>query len=526
VNVAGVLLARAEARRREIAIRMAIGSSRLRIVSQLMTESLLLGGAGGVCGTIAAAWGVHALPLPAIVSFAGTGYRQLSAFDRPAVDLGVLVFALAVTLLTSILFGLAPALETSRTDLVTALKQGDRAAGGRRPLRALGVLVVGQVAVAVLLLEGAGLLLRSFAELQTVRRGFVARDVLTFWVSPPASRYRPEDGPAVIERLLASIQRVPGVAAAAANRCTPLAPSCARTIIFFPEHPADPAHAPVVGRHYVSEEYFGTLGIPIRAGRVLAERDRAGSPPVAVVNETAARRFWPGENPVGKHVWFGSSTGFTDPSRPVEIVGVVGDVKYGAADEAIGPDFYTSYRQFAYPDTMVMVKTSQDLSLVPALRRAVASVDPALPIYDVQMLDDRIAAALSRPRHNTALIATFAMTALLLAAVGVYGLVAYSVSFRHREIGIRLALGAAPRRVANIVLRDAARLAGLGAAIGVAGAMVAALVLRSILFHVAPYDPVVFLGTLLAIGFVAILAAYAPARRVSAVDPMIVLRAE
>jgi putative ABC transport system permease protein len=411
---------------------------------------------------------------------------------------------------------------------VTALKEGDR--GGGHGSRTLSVLVVSEVALACLLLTASGLLIENFARLQNRRTGFVSDDVLTFWVRPPGSRYPPAAGPATLGRLLARVQAVPGVESAAVNRCVPFS-GCSRTILFLPDRPVEPANAPGVGRHYISPDYFRTLGIPILAGRALTEADRAGSPSVAIVNESGARRFWPGENPIGKRVWFGTTTGpFSDPSRAVEIVGVAGDIKYEAGDQPDRPDradFYTSYLQFAYPDTMVIVKTrGPATSLLPALRSAVASVDPALPIYDALTLDDRIGAAVARPRFNAALLAAFAGAALLLAAIGVYGVLSYSVSSRRREIGVRLALGADASRVVGLVVGQGLRLAVAGAAIGLAASVAVARLMQGLVLDAAAWDTRL-LGIVGAIMLVtAALAAFVPARRASEVDPMVVLRME
>jgi predicted permease len=301
--------------------------------------------------------------------------------------------------------------------------------------------------------------------------------------------------------------------------------------VFFTDRPNDPRTAPVVGRHYVSADYFKTLGIPLLAGRTLTPRDRQDRPAVTVISESAARRFWPGESPLGKRVWFGGTTGpFADPAHPVEIIGIVGDVKYEAVDWADStgrPEFYTSYIQFSYPDTMVIVKTrGSTAALVPAMRRAVASVDPALPIYDVLSLDDRIAGALSRPRFNAALVAGFAGTALLVAALGVYGMLSYSVSSRLREIGVRLALGAAPPRIVRFILAEGLRLAVTGVAIGLAAALAAGRLTRSLVVDVSPSDPRILAAVTIVMLAVAGVAAFLPARRASAVDPIVVLRQE
>jgi len=525
-NVAGLLLARGRVRRRELAIRMAIGSSRARIVRQLLTESLVLAVPAGLIGVLLAVWGVDLFSAyaPAVL---WTGRITISPFSMPSLDARALAFTLAVTLLTSVCCGLAPALDTSRTRVTDALKEDDR--GGGVPRRLFKALVVVEIALAVLLLAAAGLLLDNIARMQRLRQGFDSDGVMTFWVRPPTSRYPVTEGPAIVERLLTSVERVPGVESAAVNRCTPFS-GCARTVLSFADRPNDPANLIVVGRHYISADYFKTLGIPLLAGRALTPRDRADRPPVTVINESAARRFWPDESPLGKRVWFGGTTGpFSDPAHAVEIVGIVGDVKYEAVDwPSTGrPEFYTSYLQFSFPDTMVMVKTRGSApSLVPALRRAVASVDSALPIYDVLTLDDRIASALSRPRFNATIVSGFAGVALLIAALGVYGMLSYSVSCRRREIGVRLAVGAAPPRIVRVILSEGLRLALVGIALGLAGAVVAGRLTRSLVVDVNPSDPRMLALVAFVMLTVAAVAAFLPARRASTVDPVVVLRQE
>jgi putative ABC transport system permease protein len=528
VNVAGLLLARSRLRRREIAVRLAIGSGRRRLVRQLLTEGLLMAALAGICGTLLAWWGIGLFrrAAPAVIASGRNNYGAIGSLAAPGLDPVVLLFALGSALGTTLLFALVPALTASRPDLVTALKEDDR--GGSSGGRALSILVVAEVAIACLLLTASGLLIESFARIQGRRTGFVADDVLTFWVRPPGSRYPPAVGPATVDRLLTRIQAVPGVESAAVNRCVPFS-GCSNTILFLADRPVDRENAPGVGRHYISSDYFRTLGIPIVAGRALTPADRAGSPPVALVNESGARRFWPGENPIGKRVWFGTTTGpFADPAHAVEIVGVAGDVKYGGVDQpdrSDRADFYTSYLQFAFPDTMVVVKTRGPASaLLPAMRTAVASIDPALPIYDAMTLDERIAAAISRPRFNAALLGAFAGAALLLAAIGVYGVLSYSVSSRMREIGVRLALGADASRVIRLILGEGLRLAALGAAIGIVASIAAARLIQGVLVDALAWDPRLLGAAGATMIAVAAIAAFVPARRAGAVDPIVVLR--
>ena len=529
-NVASLLLARGRVRRREIAVRLAIGSGRRRLVQQMLTEGLVMAAAAGVCGTVLAWWGVDvfARTAPAVIPSGRNNYLAIGSLGAPALDPAVLMFALATAVGTTLLCALAPALAASKLELVTALKEDNRS-GGRRG-RALSILVVSEVAIACLLLTASGLLIENFARIQSRRSGFVADGILTFWVRPPGSRYPITSGPATVDRLLTRIQTVPGVESAAVNRCTPFS-GCSRTILFFPGRPIDPSAAPGVGRHYISADYFQTLRIPILAGRGIAPTDRAGAPPVAVVNESGARRFWPGENPIGKRVWFGTTTGpFSDPARAVEIVGVAGDVKYEGVDQPDRPDradFYTSYLQFSYPDTMIIVKArGAATALLPAMRTAVASVDPSLPIYDAMTLDERIGVAVSRPRFNATLLGSFAGAAILLAAIGVYGMLSYSVSARMRDIGVRLALGADAGRVLRQVIGQGLRLAALGAAIGLGASFALARLAERLLPDAPAWDArLVGIAGIIMLA-VSAAAAFIPARRASAVDPMVVLRNE
>jgi len=525
VNVAMLLLTRARSRRGEMAIRLALGAARRRLVQHLLVESALIATAGGVLGVLLAGWGITWLrhAAPAVMPSPQNNYGQISGFATPSLDGAILVFVALIAIATTLAFGIAPALTASGAAPADALAVSSRGVAGRGRGGALTMLVTSQIAVAVLLLSGALLLAGTVSRLQADRSGF-DDSALTFWVNAPASRYADEQGPQVVERLLERIGRVPGVSEAAVNRCTPYGASCARTILFFPGRPAVAAAAPVIGRHYVSPRYFHALGIRLLRGRLVTDDDRQGRPPVTVINETAARRFWPGEDPIGKRVWFGSAPGFTDPAHPVEVVGVVSDVKYWPPNEPIGPDFYTSYLQFTYPSSLYVVKAADPATVIPAIRRAVAEIDPTLPIYDVQLVNERVAEAVARPRFTAIVTAIFAVSAAALAAMGVFGVMAYTVSLRREELAVRLALGATPRGLRHHVLGQAARLAAIGI---VAGLLASVWLLRSIgsmLYGLSPRDPVALSVAAAAMGTVALLAALVPAWRASTTDPMAVLR--
>ena len=524
VNVAGVLLARAEGRRREMAIRLALGATRARLIVQLLMEGAVLAGAAGIAGTLVAIAGVRLVGTasPTFIASWRNDYGAISAFADPAIDARLLLFALAVTVATTLAASLTPALNASRPQPGGGLRIGGRGAtahGGALPW-----LVITQIAAAVLLLSGAALIVGSLARLQHLRAGFEPARVLTFWIRPPVSRYPPETGPAAIEKFLTAIESVPGVESAAVNRCTPFT-GCARTILKFTDRANVAGEAPVIGRHYISANYFNLLGIPLREGRAITAADRAGSLPVTVINETAARRFWPGKSAIGQHVLFGSVAGFMNPANPVEIVGVVADVKYEGTDQPIGPDFYTSYLQFAYPDTMVAVKArSSAASLEQALRSAVAAVDPAVPLYEVMTLDERVSRAIGRPRFNSTVLSMFAFAAASLAALGIYGVLSFTVSSRLREIGVRLALGAPPRRVLGLVVGRGMRMAITGIAAGLGIAWLATRVANDLVAELGHVDPITVVVVSLSVLAIAAAAAFLPARRAAAVDPIVVLR--
>ena len=525
VNVALLLLARARGRRGEMAIRVALGASRGQIARQVLTESAALAIAGGTVGTVLSGWGVSWLraTAPVAIPTAANGYGQISPFASPAIDGMSLLCAAALAALAAMLAGLAPAALTARSDPAEALSQSSRGVTGGGFGATTSTLIAAQIAIAVLMLSGALLLIRTVHGLQDGRSAFDGQ-VLSFWIAPPTSRYEDAQGPAVVEQLLDRIARVPGVIVAGVNRCTPYGASCARTVLFLPGRATRSADAPVIGRHYVSPGYFRVVGIPLRRGRLITDDDRAGRRPVVVINETAARRFWPGEDPIGKRVWFGSGSMATDAAHSLEVVGVVADVKYWPANEPVGPDFYTSYLQFVWPSSMYVVKTADGGAVLPAIRRAVAEVNPALAVYDVRRIEERIAEAVAPAHFIASVTAMFAFSAAALAALGVFGVMAYSVSLRREELALRRVLGASAGALNRSVLRHAAVLAVTGSAAGVLVAISLLPALQAMLYGVSPLDPLTLTCAVVSMGLVALLAAVVPAVRASRVDPLMILR--
>jgi putative ABC transport system permease protein len=530
VNIANLLLARGSARSREIAIRLAVGASRVRLMRQLLTESLLLAVAGATAGLAIAYVGVRALTVinPANGTAFGRRMSGLTVLGLTSIrlDLNALLFTAAVALLTGILFGLLPAWQDSRSGVAGSLH-----AAGPNPsgIDGLGLfswrnlLVISEMALAVVLLVGAGLMIKSFGRLMATRTGVDPDNVFTVRINLPSSV--PETAAATFfQEVEKRVAALPGVQSAGLGDCFPLAGGCSGTSIDFRDRPpVTPGTEPGVGIYWVSPSYFRALRIPLLQGRWFSESDRPGGLKVVVINETAARRFWPGENALGHIVAVGQG-GFGDRA---EVVGIVGDVRYGQMDELPKPDVYISYLQSPRRGMMLNVRTSSNSAiLTEAIRGRVHALDRDLPLYDIKTMDERIREGTAKARFSATLLAVFAAMALILSAVGIYGVMAYVVTQRTREIGIRMALGARPSAVLGLVVRRGGALAVVGIIIGTLGALAVTRVLTTLLYSVRPDDS----GTYVAIGFgslaVALVASYIPARRAAAVDPSSALRGD
>ncbi|MGH7470863.1 MAG: ADOP family duplicated permease [Longimicrobiales bacterium] len=526
-NVANLLLARAAQRRREIAVRLAIGAHRGRLIRQLMTESLIMALLGGLAGVLVAWLGMRALAALAanagsVLGNSASGFQAV-LLARIPLDATVLLFALGATVITGFLFGVVPALQASRADLVSDLKDGgerSRSALGVRGLNSRNVLIISEIALAFTLLVGAGLMLRSLARLLDVDAGLNPRNLLTARISLPESN-SPQASLRFWQELLQRSASLPGVHSVGVADCPPLIGRC-YVKPFWPDGQTSSAPVPV-GVHYVSPGYFDAVGVALRRGRVFTAADRAGSPNVVIINQSAAQKYFPGEDPVGKRV--GAGGGFADPMA--EIVGVVADQRFAAIEVPAEPDVYIAYAQVPMPTGYLFVRTSgRPLALAAAIRREVQRLDPNLPVYDVQTMEKRVRAATERTRVTGLLLGAFAATALLLALIGIYGLVAYAVTQRTREIGLRIALGAGRADVARLMLPYSALLVGLGLGVGLLGAWSTTRVLRSLLFEVETTDPLVF-ASLTALTLVVALAASAlPAFRAARLDPLTALRSE
>jgi predicted permease len=527
-NVAGLLLARAEARQREIAVRTALGAGAGRLVRQLLTESVVLALAGGALGALLADWGVRAL-----VAVAPPTLPRLGAVHT---DGRVLGFTLLVSALTGVLFGLVPAIQAARPDLTVALAEGGRSGSSAGRQRFRRGLVVMQIALALMLVTSAGLLIRSFVRLRGVDPGFDPSHLLSAEVELSPVRY---DTPAKVRAFYAELVRrleaMPGVRSAAAVRALPMT---GRLEIgdwsFVVEgrysNPPAPGDRITADWQSLTAGYFETLRIPVLQGRAIEARDRAGATPAVVVNRTLARLAWPGENPIGQRILLGGG--------PVDsvwrtVVGVVGDVRHRGLAAAPRPEMYLPHAQFplgsgtpARTLRVVLRSTGDPSALAGALRAALAGLDPAVPLMDVQTMEQALGAWAAERRLTTLLVAAFAALALTLGAVGVYGVMAHLVVQRTREIGIRIALGAVPREILALVMSQGARLAVAGVALGMLGALAASRVIAGLLFEVTPTDPGTYAGTALTLLGIAALAAWIPALRATRTDPVDALRSE
>jgi len=520
-NVANLLLARASVRGKEIALRAALGASRARIVRQLLTESLLLAALGGGLGLLLAQWGTEAL-----IKVVPGNIPRLGNMHLDPIVLG---FTLLVCLLTGIIFGLVPAWQASHVDLNSSLKSGTRTGGGGEGKgRLRNALVVAEVALALVLLISAGLLIQSFARLGRVQIGLRTERLLTARVALPTSAYpKNEDTVRFFDQLMPRVRALPGVESASTIVPLPLSGNNMVTDFDLEEHPLPEGQRAVAPSRIAGNDYFKTMGIPVRKGRAFNETDRFDSAPVVIVNEFFANKFFPGQEAVGKRIAPGFSADDHDPKQR-EIIGVVGNVKHLSLRKDETPEMYMPETQIPFGIVTVVVRTSvsNPAGLTSAIRRELAAIDATIPLTSVQVFGDYLSRSLARPRFHALLLSIFAGTALLLTAIGIYGVMAYSVAQRTNEIGIRIALGAAQSSIFRLVVGQAMTLVAISLVVGIAGAFAATRLLNSLLFGVGASDPFTFVAIVLLVSAVAFVAAWLPARRATRVDPIVALRAE
>ncbi len=516
VNVANLMLARATVREREMALRLSLGARRGRLVRQLLTESVLLAIMGGTAG-LALAWG-------GIELIRAWNPGNLPFIDSVRLDWGALTFMAFVSMLTGILFGLGPALESARADLNSTLKEGGRGGGGGRARgRTRAVLVISEIAVSLTLLVGAGLLLRSFANLQRVTGGFSTPpgNILTMLISPGNRKYNDARvGLAFYEEVLRRVRAVPGVEMAAVTDSLPPDRQGDADSFAIEGQPISPGEInPIVSAPTVGPDFFRVLRIPLVKGRYFTDHDNQDSKPVAIVSEGFVRRFLPNQEPLGKRI--------RQYEKWMEIVGIVGNVKYLGLTVDTDPAYYKPFSQEYGPRVFLTVSSPGDASgLATALRREIQAVDSDVTLAQVLTMEQSLALSVSQPRFNTMLLALFAGIALLLAAVGIYGLIAYSVAQRTHEIGVRMALGAARADVVRMVVRQGASLAAIGIAVGLAGAFLLTGLLKTMLFGIGVTDFMTFAAAPLGMLLVVLLATFVPALRATRISPVVALRYE
>ena len=518
-NIANLLLARTARRARELAVRCCLGASPSRIARQLLTESMLLSVGGAAIGAILAAWGTRALrQLPV---------EQFPRIEQVRVDPIVLVATVTVALIAGILCGLVPAWRATRVDLQDAIKSGMKGSDTRSSRHTSNGFVVAQFALSLVLLVAAGLLMRSYEQLSRVRTGYHTNDVLTARVGVPWPRYDSAQTVRMFyDRFLDQVRTLPGVRAVGVASQIPLTEGNTQDNVIAegkePRSPNEPVR--VANVRQVTPGYFDAIGTPLVRGRVILPSDDEHAPHVAVVDELFAKHFWPGEDPIGKRFRYGGDTSST---RWITIVGVVANVKHARLDETGDLQAYQPFAQFVNWNTYLVVRTTAERAgLVSEIRRALRAVDPAVPLYDVRTMREAVDQSLGTRRLTNMLLGGFSLTALILAAIGIYGVMALGVNGRLREFGIRLALGAKPESVRGLVLRQASWMALGGVLIGLAGALATTRYLRALLFGVGPLDWLTFASVAALLAATALVASYIPARRATRADPMLALRAE
>jgi putative ABC transport system permease protein len=515
-NLANLLLARATARHREISIRAALGAGRGRLIRQLLTESVVLAVCGGIAGVILARWGLDAL-----LALAPTSLPRISEIH---LDSGVLLFSLALSVVTGLVFGIAPAWLAARADVNEALKQGTRGSteGGARG-RLRSALVVIEVTFALVLLGGAGLLARSFMQLANVDPGFIPESATLMRLSLPQKKYdQPEQQTAFVNALLDQIKNLPGVQAAGITHSMPLVGDYVLGFNIEGRPAIDPADLPNTNYYAVTPGYFRAMGIRLIRGRIFTPQDDAKAPHVAIINETMARQFFPNEDPIGKRI---NITNGPDYWR--EIVGIVGDIKQYGVDKATSAQSYEPFAQVPFTSLNVVIRTKgSPAALLGALRPAVYAVDKDQPVGVIRPLEEIMAESIARQRFAMLLLTVFSVVALVIAAVGIYGVMAYNVVQRTGEFGIRMALGAQQRDVLRLVLTQGGKLIGIGLAVGLLATLAASYAMRSILFNTSAYDPLTLASITVLLAAVALVACFFPANRATKVNPIDALRTE
>jgi predicted permease len=518
-NLSNLLLARATTRSKEISVRTALGATRWMIVRQLLAESVLLATVGAIAGLALAAWGIKFLTALAPA--------DLPRITESGLNLQVLIFTALVALFTGILFGLVPALQAAKPELATSLKEGGRSGTetlGRSRLRS--VLIVAETALAIVLLVGAGLLLRSLVGLGRVDPGFAKDHVITFGLDLPG-RYGHPERVAFYRSLLEQIRATPGVRSASAAFPLPMSADDVNTSFDVEGRPMRQSERPVTTLHIIDRDYFHTLGVPLLSGREFTPQDDAkGATPVVIISQRLAKQVFPGEDAVGRRIKPGISSG--DSGEPMRvIVGVVGDVKGEGVGAPAILESYVPYAQLSFAPMSVLVRTQVPPgSMVPTLTGEVQSLDRTLPLLHVKTMDEYVDDSIVGTRFEAFLLGAFGILAFLLTAVGLYGVISYTVAQRTREMGIRLALGADRNAILAMVVKNGTLLAGAGVVIGLAAAFLLTRLMASLLFGVGPKDPITFFCVPVVLIMVAILASYIPARRAAKVDPMVALRYE
>ena len=519
-NVANLMLARAASREREIAIRTALGAGRFRLIRQVLTESVLIAIAGGILGVFIAVWGTRFL-----ISLNPQG---IPLSGEVGLDFRVLGFTVVVSIISGMIFGIVPALQATKPDLNSTMKESGKSSTNARGGMIRNMLVVVEIALALVLLIGAGLLIKSFARLQDVDPGFNREKLLTFQVSLPAVHYtRPEQVTGFYKDTIQRVSTLPGVSSAAAISVAPLASQGPRYIFYTEGKPLPTAsESPLASYRVVTPNYFETMGIPLVAGRTFTDADIRSSLQVIIVNKELANQMWPNENPIGKRMTVGVPLSLNDVTYQT-VVGVVGDVKHTSLSGDTGMQMYQPFYQApGLGMTLVLRGKLDPTNFLDSIRSTVRQIDPTLPLANVKTMDTIIYENVAPFRFNMFLLTLFAGVALVLTIIGVYGVMSYNVTQRTQEIGIRMALGAEPGEVRSMILKKGLILSLIGLAIGLVGSFAATWAMSSLLFGVSTTDPVTFVGVAIILTIVAMVACYIPARRATRVDPIIALRSE